>query len=41
MLFLTSELANKAEITILYVCMYVYVIGHSPSGLFRTNVNKW
>ena len=22
------------------VCMYVYVIGHSPSGLFRTNVNK-
>ena len=23
-----------------YVCMYVYVIGHSPSGLLRTNANK-
>ena len=22
----------------MYVCMYVYVIGHSPLGLFRTNV---
>ena len=24
----------------MYVCMCVYVIGHSPSGLFRTNINK-
>ena len=25
---------------VLYVNVNVYVIGHSPSGLFRTNVNK-
>ena len=22
------------------VCMYVYIIGYSPSGLFRTNGNR-
>ena len=27
-------------ITIVYTCMYVYLIGHSPLGLFKTNVNK-
>ena len=25
---------------IMYVCMCVYLIGHSPSGLFRTNANN-
>ena len=28
------------SIVCMYVYMYVYVIGHSPLGLFRNNVNK-
>ena len=24
----------------MYVFMYLYLIGHSPSGLFRTNANN-
>ena len=31
---------NKMKTYTMYVKKNVYVIGHSPSGLFRTNVNK-
>ena len=37
---LTFQVASKQNKQNGYGCMCVYIIGHSPLGLFRTNVNK-
>ena len=37
---LTALFVVVVGLFVVCVCVCVYVIGHSPSGLFRTNVNK-